>query len=83
MCVCVCLHACVCVWPLINWPLAPLSPIVNTVHPVMYTQSVPLLVCVFVCVCRPFLGNKNLINGVQATASFCITHSDKHKNQNT
>ncbi len=49
--VCVCACMCVFVWPIVNWPLAPLSPIVNTVHPKMYTQSVPLPVCVSVCVC--------------------------------
>lgn len=55
---------------------------VNTVHPKMYTRSVPLFVCFLcVCVCCPFLGNKNIINGVQATASFVsITNSDKGKN---
>lgn len=76
VCMCACVCACVC---LANNKLA----LVNTVHPKMYTQSVPLRVCVracmCVCLCCPFLGNKNIINGVQATASFSITHSDKDK----
>lgn len=43
----VCVHACEFMSDQsMNWPPAPLSPMFNTVHPVMYIQSVPLPVCV-------------------------------------
>lgn len=73
----VCMHACVCVWPKINWPMLTLYTPKCTLDP--YRCLCVSYVCV--CVCCPFLGNKNIINGVQATASFVsITNSDKGKN---